>query len=99
MSLSVKSTRRELISPGDAQLVDRFEQRVPSWSTADVRTLLAKFGLRADHVERAVDELSPGEHTRTGLALLQVPHDRRMLQNVRLNRSWAVDNGRAVELQ
>lgn len=56
---------------GRALLVDRFEQRVPDWTTADVRTLLAKFGLRADHVERAVDELSPGERTRAGLALLQ----------------------------
>jgi len=120
---------------GPERLVDRFEQRVPSWSTADVRTLLAKFGLRADHVERAVDELSPGERTRAGLALLQacgtnvlvldeptnhldlaaieqleqaletydgalllVTHDRRMLQNVRLDRSWVVDNGRVAEL-
>ena len=120
---------------GSGRLVDRFEQRVPSWSTADVRTLLAKFGLRADHVERAVDELSPGERTRAGLALLQargtnvlvldeptnhldlaaieqleqaldtydgalllVTHDRRMLQNVRLDRSWLVDNGRVAEL-
>ena len=51
--------------------MDCFEQRVPTWSTADVRTLLAKFGLTADHVERQVDELSPGERTRAGLALLQ----------------------------
>lgn len=56
---------------GSARLVDLFEQRVPDWSTADVRTLLAKFGLRADHVERAVDDLSPGERTRAGMALLQ----------------------------
>ena len=56
---------------GTGRLVDRFEQRVPTWSTADVRTLLAKFGLRADHVERPVGELSPGERTRAGLALLQ----------------------------
>ena len=56
---------------GPERLVDRFEQRVPSWSTADVRTLLAKFGLRGDHVDRPVDELSPGERTRAGLALLQ----------------------------
>ncbi|KIU17140.1 ribosomal protection-like ABC-F family protein [Mycolicibacterium llatzerense] len=120
---------------GASRLVDRFEQFVPSWTTADVRTLLAKFGLRADHVERTVDELSPGERTRAGLALLQargtnvlvldeptnhldlaaieqleealesydgalllVTHDRRMLQNVRLDRSWLVDNGRAAEL-
>ncbi|BBZ01914.1 heme ABC transporter ATP-binding protein [Mycolicibacterium chitae] len=56
---------------GSERLVDRFEQRVPDWPTADVRTLLAKFGLGADHVERAVDDLSPGERTRAGLALLQ----------------------------
>ncbi len=36
-----------------------------------MRTLLAKFGLGADHVERAVDDLSPGERTRAGMALLQ----------------------------
>jgi ATPase subunit of ABC transporter with duplicated ATPase domains len=120
---------------GSGRLVDRFEQRVPSWTTADVRTLLAKFGLRADHVERPVDDLSPGERTRAGLALLQavgtnvlvldeptnhldlpaieqleqaldtydgalllVTHDRRMLQNVRLDRSWLVDGGRVAEL-
>ncbi|SHS89952.1 heme ABC exporter, ATP-binding protein CcmA [Mycobacteroides abscessus subsp. abscessus] len=119
---------------GTDRLVDRFEQRVPAWSTADARTLLAKFGLRADHVERTVDELSPGERTRAGLALLQacgtnvlvldeptnhldlaaieqleqaletydgalllVTHDRRMLQNVRLDRTWAVDNGCVTE--
>jgi ATPase subunit of ABC transporter with duplicated ATPase domains len=120
---------------GAERLVDRFEQYVPSWPTADVRTLLAKFGLRADHVERPVDDLSPGERTRAGLALLQargtnvlvldeptnhldlpaieqleqaletfdgalllVTHDRRMLQNVRLDRRWLVENGRVAEL-
>ncbi|UVO13480.1 ATP-binding cassette domain-containing protein [Mycobacterium sp. SVM_VP21] len=120
---------------GPARLVDRFEQRVPDWSTADVRTLLAKFGLTADHVERAADDLSPGERTRAGLALLQacgtnvlvldeptnhldlpaieqleqaletydgalllVTHDRRMLQNVRLDRSWRVEGGSVTEL-
>lgn len=120
---------------GSARLVDRFEQRVPDWSTADVRTLLAKFGLAADHVERPVDALSPGERTRAGMALLQacgtnvlvldeptnhldlpaieqleqaldgydgalllVTHDRRMLANVRLDRTWRVGNGRVVEL-
>ncbi|MGU3291159.1 ABC-F family ATP-binding cassette domain-containing protein [Williamsia sp. M5A3_1d] len=56
---------------GTTPLVDRFESHVPDWPTAEVRTLLAKFGLRADHVERAVDDLSPGERTRAGLALLQ----------------------------
>jgi ATPase subunit of ABC transporter with duplicated ATPase domains len=36
---------------------------------ADSRTLLAKFGLGAEHVERAVGRLSPGERTRAELAL------------------------------
>ena len=129
----IDQARADFTGPG--RLVDRFEQRVPSWPTADVRTLLAKFGLRADHVEREVDELSPGERTRAGLALLQacgtnvlvldeptnhldlaaieqleqalesydgalllVTHDRRMLQNVRLDRSWMVDGGRVSQL-
>ena len=120
---------------GAGRLVDRFSERVPEWTTADVRTLLAKFGLRADHVERGVDDLSPGERTRAGLALLQaqgtnvlvldeptnhldlaaieqleealdgydgalllVTHDRRMLQNVRLDRTWLVDRGRVTEV-
>ncbi|MET0590715.1 MAG: ABC-F family ATP-binding cassette domain-containing protein [Naasia sp.] len=48
-----------------------FAELVPEWAEADVRTLLAKFGLKADHVDRPVDELSPGERTRAGLALLQ----------------------------
>lgn len=34
------------------------------------RTLLAKFGLRAAHVDRPAASLSPGERTRAGLALL-----------------------------
>lgn len=129
----IDQARADFSGPG--RLVDRFEQWVPSFSTADVRTLLAKFGLRADHVERAVNELSPGERTRAGLALLQargtnvlvldeptnhldlaaieqlehalesydgalllVTHDRRMLANVRLDRSWVVDNGRVAQL-
>lgn len=129
----IDQARSEFAGPG--RLVDRFEQKVPSWTTADVRTLLAKFGLRADHVERPVDDLSPGERTRAGLALLQavgvnvlvldeptnhldlpaieqleqalasydgalllVTHDRRMLQNVRLDRTWRVDGGQVLEL-
>jgi ATPase subunit of ABC transporter with duplicated ATPase domains len=56
---------------GALPLSDAFEELVPDWSQADVRTLLAKFGLRADHVGRPVDELSPGERTRAGMALLQ----------------------------
>ncbi|WP_382306554.1 ABC-F family ATP-binding cassette domain-containing protein [Herbiconiux sp. UC225_62] len=56
---------------GSATLTDSFEAQVPDWPVAEVRTLLAKFGLKADHVGRPVDELSPGERTRAGLALLQ----------------------------
>jgi ATPase subunit of ABC transporter with duplicated ATPase domains len=37
----------------------------------EVRTLLAKFGLKAGHVVRPAASLSPGERTRAGLALLQ----------------------------
>ncbi|MEH3131235.1 MAG: ABC-F family ATP-binding cassette domain-containing protein [Mycolicibacterium neoaurum] len=128
----IDQARTEFSGPG--RLVDRFEEHVPDWPTADVRTLLAKFGLRADHVEREVDDLSPGERTRAGMALLQargtnvlvldeptnhldlpaieqlehaldgydgtlllVTHDRRMLQNVRLDRRWTVRDGQVSE--
>nr|WP_139417693.1 ABC-F family ATP-binding cassette domain-containing protein [Agromyces laixinhei] len=56
---------------GDAPLAEAFEALVPEFSSGEVRTLLAKFGLKADHVLRPVDALSPGERTRAGLALLQ----------------------------
>jgi ATPase subunit of ABC transporter with duplicated ATPase domains len=36
----------------------------------EARTLLAKFGVGAEHVNRAADSLSPGERTRLVLALL-----------------------------
>ena len=39
-------------------------------TVSDTRTLLAKFGLGAEHVHRRVDTLSPGERTRASLALL-----------------------------
>nr|WP_201469274.1 ABC-F family ATP-binding cassette domain-containing protein [Microbacterium hydrocarbonoxydans] len=61
---------RSLLVGADA-LADAFEALVPEMSSAEVRTLLAKFGLRADHVTRAVEGLSPGERTRAALALLQ----------------------------
>ncbi len=40
------------------------------WDVGDGRTLLAKFGLVGDHVERPTESLSPGERTRASLALL-----------------------------
>ncbi|WBB66280.1 ABC-F family ATP-binding cassette domain-containing protein [Micromonospora sp. WMMD812] len=55
----------------DVPLIDAFRAAVPDLAPADVRTLLAKFGLRAAHVLRPAATLSPGERTRAALALLQ----------------------------
>lgn len=119
---------------GTRPLADAFEALVPELASGEVRTLLAKFGLRADQVMRPVDALSPGERTRAGLALLQargvnvlvldeptnhldlpaieqleqalesyegtlllVTHDRRMLEQVRLDRRLHVDDGQVTE--
>ncbi|TWP52480.1 ABC-F family ATP-binding cassette domain-containing protein [Lentzea tibetensis] len=56
---------------GPSALVDAFQDVVPDMAPADVRTLLAKFGLKAAHVLRPAASLSPGERTRAALALLQ----------------------------
>jgi ATPase subunit of ABC transporter with duplicated ATPase domains len=56
---------------GEAALVDAFALAVPEWPTAEVRTLLAKFGLGVHQVTRPASMLSPGERTRAALALLQ----------------------------
>nr|WP_297427846.1 ABC-F family ATP-binding cassette domain-containing protein [uncultured Actinotalea sp.] len=56
---------------GEAPLGRAFGDQVPDWPTADVRTLLAKFGLGVHHVDRPAGSLSPGERTRAALALLQ----------------------------
>jgi ATPase subunit of ABC transporter with duplicated ATPase domains len=56
---------------GDEPIVDAFSAAVPHLVPGDVRTLLAKFGLRAAHVLRPAATLSPGERTRAALALLQ----------------------------
>ena len=114
-------------------LGDAVEALVPEMTQAEVRTLLAKFGLRADQVTSRVGRLSPGERTRAAMALLQargvnllvldeptnhldlpaiqqleealasyagalllVSHDRRLLENVRLDQRWDVDGGRVV---
>ncbi|MFD7653919.1 ABC-F family ATP-binding cassette domain-containing protein [Actinosynnema sp. NPDC059797] len=61
---------RGLFLGGEA-LADAFEAAVPAMTPADVRTLLAKFGLKAAHVLRPAASLSPGERTRAALALLQ----------------------------
>jgi ATPase subunit of ABC transporter with duplicated ATPase domains len=120
---------------GGRQLGEAVEAVLVDWNSADVRTLLAKFGLKADHTSRTVDSLSPGERTRAALALLQargvnllvldeptnhldlpaieqleealesyegalllVTHDRRLLENVRLDSRWHLENGRIQEL-
>jgi ATPase subunit of ABC transporter with duplicated ATPase domains len=56
---------------GEEPLSAAFGAEVPDLPDAEVRTLLAKFGLRADHVVRPAATLSPGERTRAALALLQ----------------------------
>jgi ATPase subunit of ABC transporter with duplicated ATPase domains len=56
---------------GEEPLAAAFGAEVPDLPDAEVRTLLAKFGLRADHVLRPAGTLSPGERTRAALALLQ----------------------------
>ncbi len=117
----------------DLPLGDAVEAAVPELTQAEVRTLLAKFGLKADQVTSEVARLSPGERTRAAMALLQargvnllvldeptnhldlpaiqqleqalasydgalllVSHDRRLLENVRLDQRWEVDAGRVV---
>ncbi|MBM9507108.1 ABC-F family ATP-binding cassette domain-containing protein [Actinacidiphila acididurans] len=56
---------------GPETLLDAFRAPAPDLDPADIRTLLAKFGLKADHVLRPAATLSPGERTRAALALLQ----------------------------
>ena len=51
-------------------LLGRFVER-SGLRPVDARTLLAKFGLGADHVGRSCETLSPGERTRAHLAELQ----------------------------
>ena len=117
----------------DLPLGDAFEAAMPRMTPAEVRTLLAKFGLRADQVTSRVGKLSPGERTRAAMALLQargvnllvldeptnhldlpaieqleqalegydgslllVSHDRRLLDTVRLDQRWHVEEGRVT---
>ena len=119
--------------PEDLTLGAAVEAELPDASPADVRTLLAKFGLKADQVGSLVGRLSPGERTRAAMALLQargvnllvldeptnhldlpaieqleaalesyagalllVTHDRRMLDTVRLDQRWHVEDGRVT---
>jgi ATPase subunit of ABC transporter with duplicated ATPase domains len=54
---------------GEGALLPRFEA-ASGLLQNEARSLLAKFGLGADHVTRPADSLSPGERTRASLALL-----------------------------
>jgi ATPase subunit of ABC transporter with duplicated ATPase domains len=65
----VDQARSLLLGPG--VLLRTFGDLVPDWPESEVRTLLAKFGLKAEHVLRQAISLSPGERTRAALALLQ----------------------------
>jgi ATPase subunit of ABC transporter with duplicated ATPase domains len=56
---------------GPEPLLAVFAAQVPGQVPEETRTLLAKFGLKADHVLRPAQSLSPGERTRAALALLQ----------------------------
>jgi ATPase subunit of ABC transporter with duplicated ATPase domains len=49
-------------------------QRTTGLDLNEVRAQLAKFGLGAEHVLRAASSLSPGERTRSSLALLSARH-------------------------
>ncbi|MGH9213972.1 MAG: ABC-F family ATP-binding cassette domain-containing protein [Acidimicrobiales bacterium] len=56
---------------GRPTLLDGFQRRSGLVTASEARSLLAKFGLGADHVARSPETLSPGERTRATLALLQ----------------------------
>ena len=61
---------QERLEVGDTPLLDAFVG-ISGLAAVDARTLLAKFGLGADHVRRPWSTLSPGERTRAHLAWLQ----------------------------
>jgi len=61
---------REQVSGPDA-LIDVVARALGATEPASVRTLLAKFGLGAERVERPCEQLSLGERTRAALAVLQ----------------------------
>jgi ATPase subunit of ABC transporter with duplicated ATPase domains len=68
--------RTGLVAPGGAHAAPT-ERLLPAFldlsglALAEARSLLAKFGLGAEHVERPLGTLSPGESTRAQLACFQ----------------------------
>jgi len=77
VSVGVVDQRRRLLDTEDPVIdVVRRELGASSrtgreWPVAEVRTLLAKFGLGSEHVERPARSLSMGERTRALMALFQ----------------------------
>ena len=65
----IGQARDQLVATGDVTLLRAF-QDVTGLESSDARTLLAKFGLVADHVLRTPATLSHGERTRASLAVL-----------------------------
>jgi ATPase subunit of ABC transporter with duplicated ATPase domains len=61
---------RRRFSDGRRGLLEVFCDAVPTLTRPQARSLMAKFGLGADHVLRPSASLSPGERTRAELALL-----------------------------
>ena len=60
---------RELFA-GASPVLATFMEAASMPELSDARSLLAKFGLTAEHVDRAGDRLSPGERSRATLATL-----------------------------
>ena len=60
---------RELFA-GEAPVLATFMEAAAMPELSDARSLLAKFGLTAEHVDRAGGRLSPGERSRATLATL-----------------------------
>ena len=63
----IEQARDRLVGAG--ALVEQF-CAATSLSAVEARTLLAKFGLAADHFDRPASTLSPGERTRAALGVL-----------------------------
>ncbi|HET9667765.1 MAG TPA: ABC-F family ATP-binding cassette domain-containing protein [Desertimonas sp.] len=66
----VVQARDELLGGGPTDSLLRVFQGLTGLDAGEGRTLLAKFGLVADHVLRPPATLSPGERTRASLAVL-----------------------------
>lgn len=69
-SLGLLDQDRSVIS-GSGQLLDVVMAAIGTDDAVETRTLLAKFGVGAEHVLRPCDTLSLGERTRTAMAVLQ----------------------------